>query len=273
MRGMKTSLLLMAIATGGLFGCGGSVGPTAEMSLQRVVLYQNGLGYFERTGRIAQASLPLRFNAHEVDDVLATMTLQSGGERAVVSASVPQREADEADDDVVTLDLRPAEASQRELTLSYAVPTPAWRGSYRVVLPEGRGEGEALFQIWALVHNSSPEDWNHVLLALSTAAPISYEVDQRTPEFVSRPNATGQLVAPPIRGPIVAETSRAPLPPSTGVAAQAVPQPSAGARHASVAPGMAGRYPGSVGGMPSAAATEPDYAVPGVPQPMVLEPG
>jgi hypothetical protein len=177
------------------------------MALHRVVLYQNGLGYFERTGDISQPTLPLRFSAHEIDDVLATMTLQSRDGRTVVSASVPQRQEGEQDGDVVTIDLRLAEESARDLTLSYSVPTPAWRGSYRVVLPEGQGEGEALFQIWALVHNSSPEDWNHVNLALSTGAPISYEIDQRTPSFVPRPNANGQLVAPTILGTIIGERS------------------------------------------------------------------
>lgn len=205
----------VAIATGLLFGCGGllsgcggNVGPSAQMSLRRVVLYQNGLGYFERTGDIAQPSLPLRFSAHEIDDVLATMTLQSRDGQTVVSASVPQRREGEQDGDVVTIDLRLSQESARDLTLSYSVPTPAWRGSYRVVLPEGPGEGQALFQIWALVHNSSPEDWNRVQLALSTGAPISYEIDQRTPEFVARPNASGQLVAPTILGTIIAESSR-----------------------------------------------------------------
>lgn len=189
-------------------GCGGHVGPSAQMSLRRVVLYQNGLGHFERTGDIDQPSIPLRFSAHEIDDVLATMTLESASGEPVVSASVPQRQPDEHDDDVVTVELRLSQDSARDLRLSYSVPTPAWRGSYRVVLPDEPGEGEALFQIWALVHNASPEDWNHVELALSTGAPISYEIDQRTPEFIARPTVSGQLVAPTVIGTVIAESSR-----------------------------------------------------------------
>ena len=119
-----------------------------------------------------------------------------------------QRRPEETDDDVVTLEMRMPDQRERDLTLTYAVPTPAWRAAYRVVLPEGDGEGEALFQIWAFVHNASPEDWDHVELALATGAPFSYRVDLRTPEFVARPDASGHMSAPTVTGTVVAEASR-----------------------------------------------------------------
>ncbi len=207
----------------GLFclGCGPSHGPNASLSLRRVILYQNGLGYFERRGDIHEDRLPLRFGAHEVDDVLSTLTvLEAGGEQTVVSASVPQRaeaEGEEGENDEVTLELTLPDRRARDLTMTYAVPTPAWRASYRVVLPEEPGEGDALFQIWALVHNASPENWDHVSLALATAAPISYSVDLRTPEFVERPDVNGRLVAPHVAGAVTASRSRAGDPDRDGV--------------------------------------------------------
>ncbi|MDQ3035789.1 MAG: OmpA family protein, partial [Myxococcota bacterium] len=206
---LRASIGLGLAVTMAAAGCGASAGPSSQMALRRVVLYENGLGYFERSGRVEEQSLPLRFGAHEVDDVLSTLTvLDADGGQTVVSASVPQRLPGESDDATVVLDLRLPDRRTRDLVLTYAIPTPAWRAAYRVVLPEERGEGEALFQVWALVHNSSPEDWNAVELSLATAAPISYAIDLRTPEFVSRPDATGHMVAPTVSGTVVAERSR-----------------------------------------------------------------
>jgi outer membrane protein OmpA-like peptidoglycan-associated protein len=205
---MRRTLVSWGLAALALAGCGGS-GPNASLSLRRVILYQNGLGYFERSGRIEGDRFPLRFGAHEVDDVLSTLAVvDAAGGETVVSASVPQRQPGEGDDGEVTLDLRLPDRRARDLVMTYAVPTPAWRAAYRVVLPDGTGEGEALFQIWALVHNASPEDWNGVELALATAAPMSYSIDLRTPEFVERPDATGHMVAPTLSGTVVASRSR-----------------------------------------------------------------
>jgi len=204
---LVTFLATLCVSTA---ACGPSVGPSSAMSLRRVVLYQNGIGYFERAGRIGEERLPLRFGAHEVDDVLSTLTVLDAGDggQTVVAASVPQRGPEETDDDTVTLELRLPDRRDRDLVMTYAVPTPAWRAAYRAVLPEEPGEGEAVFQIWAFVHNASPEDWNDVSLSLATAAPISYRVDLRTPEFIARPDASGVMSAPTLRGAIVGERSR-----------------------------------------------------------------
>ena len=205
MRPLSLAALVLVSAT----ACGPSVGPSRAMSLQRVVLYQNGLGYFERAGRVGEERIALRFGAHEVDDVLSTLTvLDTRGGQTIVSTSVPQRAAEETSDDTVTLEMRLPDRRPRDLVMTYAVPTPAWRASYRAVLPEGPGEGEAVFQIWALVHNASPEDWSDVALSLGTASPISYRVDLRTPEFIARPDASGVMSAPTIRGAVVGEHAR-----------------------------------------------------------------
>jgi outer membrane protein OmpA-like peptidoglycan-associated protein len=194
-----------------LGGCGGAIGPSDELSLRRVVLYRNGLGYFERSGTITHDRMELHFASREIDDVLGTLTVQEAGaaERTVVSASVPARRDDESSGDSVTVELALPDARPRELELTYALPAPAWRAAYRVVLPEGHDEGQALFQIWALVQNESAEDWRDVELTLATTAPFSFEYDLRTPAFVERPTVaalhgsqgpTGVIVASETRG-------------------------------------------------------------------------
>jgi outer membrane protein OmpA-like peptidoglycan-associated protein len=192
-------------------GCGGVQRPTDELALRRVVLYRNGLGYFERSGTITRDRMELRFASREIDDVLGTLTVQEQGaaDRTVVSASVPARRDGEASADTVTVELALPDARPRQLDLTYALPAPAWRAAYRVVLPEGQDEGQALFQIWALVQNESAEDWRDIELTLATTAPFSFEYDLRTPTFVDRPSVgplagsegpTGVIVASETRG-------------------------------------------------------------------------
>ena len=53
----------------------------AELPVKRVVLYKHGVGYFERSGDLAQGeSARLDFKASEMNDVLKSLTLaESGG--------------------------------------------------------------------------------------------------------------------------------------------------------------------------------------------------
>ncbi len=203
MRHAPSAILLFALI---LSACG-SAGPSSRLGLRRVVLYQNGVGYFERRGIVEDDTLALRFSSREVDDVLGTLTvLDTSGRETVVSASVPERLPGEGD--IVTLDLRLPDRRTRDLVLTYAVPTPAWRAAYRIVLPEEGRSGDAVFQIWALIHNASPEDWDRVDISLATSAPFSFAVDLRTPEFVARPDVTGRLIAPALSGAVMSERGR-----------------------------------------------------------------
>lgn len=72
-----------------------------------------------------------------------------------------------------------------DLVVSYVVEAPMWKPTYRVVLPEG-GKGEALLQAWAVVDNTSGEDWRDVKLSLTAGAPIAFQYDLHTPRRVPR---------------------------------------------------------------------------------------
>ena len=45
------------------------------LRLDRVVLFQNGIGHFERRGGLADRHLRLVLRPHEVDDVIKTLTV------------------------------------------------------------------------------------------------------------------------------------------------------------------------------------------------------
>ncbi len=210
MRALPSRRVSLFVGFAALAGCA-SRGPSPLLTLRRVVLNQSGSGYFERTGRVAGDRLALRLRSHEVDDVLATLTVLERGEhprQTVVAAGVPHATSGSGGADAtVNLDLRLPDSRPRDLMVAYAVPTANWQATYRVVLPDHEG-APALVQIWALLHNSSDEDWNSVQMTLATGAPLSFAFHLRTPSFTARPDATGRLVAPVVNGPVLSEQTR-----------------------------------------------------------------
>lgn len=208
---------LAALALVTLAGCGAappppSAGPSPDLRLRRVVLYQNGIGYFERTGVLREPRLRLRFRDREIDDVLKSIVVVEEGlgpdERpSTVSALLPQQQAPGDEDAEATLDLVLSPRTRRPVSIAYAVPTPAWKATYRVILPSADKPGRALLQAWALVDNASDEDWRDIRVTLATGAPLSFSSDLRTPRFIQRPEARSGASGPVAMGPVLAERS------------------------------------------------------------------
>ncbi|MDQ3297571.1 MAG: DUF4139 domain-containing protein [Myxococcota bacterium] len=85
----------------------------------------------------------------------------------------------------VDVTIRLAGKSRHDLLVSYVVGAPMWKPTYRVVLPEN-GKGQALLQGWAVVDNTTGEDWTNVKLSLTSGAPIAFRYDLHTPRDVVR---------------------------------------------------------------------------------------
>ncbi len=96
----------------------------------------------------------------------------------------------------------------RRVRLSYVLEAPVWKATYRILLGEDHASGIAgavdnqpLIQGWAVVDNTSDEDWVDVELTLVAGLPVSFVHDLYTPRYISRPviavrETTGVL--PPI---------------------------------------------------------------------------
>ncbi|MBD9388161.1 DUF4139 domain-containing protein [Agrobacterium sp. AGB01] len=69
-----------------------------------------------------------------------------------------------------TVTLKLDGAAQREVDISYVVPAPIWKTSYRLVTSK---EGEVRLQAWAVFENASGEDWNGVGVTLSSGKPVT----------------------------------------------------------------------------------------------------
>ena len=272
-----------------------------DLALRRVVLYRNGIGYFERHGDVDGDALAVKVRRDQVDDLLKSLTVIDRSTGKAVSVSMPldpeswasaalatlapgrgslaevldglrgtevtlqtdvghlrgrivmverivnepdpharahggmvPNSAPQQDHKVTLLDgkhmdtvrlskvhgvtlkdgdlalqlnrrldasagegmfqqvevvIRLAGKKAHDLAVSYVVAAPMWKPTYRVVLPEG-GKGKALLQGWAVVDNTSGEDWNDVSLALTSGEPIAFRYDLHTPRTVGRADLT-----------------------------------------------------------------------------------
>jgi hypothetical protein len=281
----------------------------SDLALQRVVLYRNGIGYFERHGKVEGDALNIKVRRDQVDDLLKSLTVVERASGKAVSVSMPldpeswasaalatlapgsgsladvldglrgtevvvrttegrirgrivmvEQIVNEPDPrgraasrggmpepetpaqidhkltlmqgdglEVVRLSkvlgitlkdgdlalqlhrrldasagegmfqqieivIRLAGARKHDLVVSYVVEAPMWKPTYRVVLPE-KGKGKALLQGWAVVDNTSGEDWHAVDLALTSGEPIAFRYDLHTPRTIDRADLTEAGVA------------------------------------------------------------------------------
>jgi len=86
----------------------------------------------------------------------------------------------------------------RRLVAGYVIPVPVWKSSYRLVFREA---SEALLEGWAIVDNTTAEDWNNVKLALVSGRPISFVSRLYEPRHVERP--TAELAEERVQAPIL----------------------------------------------------------------------
>ena len=84
----------------------------------------------------------------------------------------------------------------RKLTASYMTPAAVWKSSYRLMFGAA---GEPTLEGWAIVDNTSGDDWSNVRLAVVSGKPVSFITQLYSPRYVQRPYAElaeNQAVAP-----------------------------------------------------------------------------
>ena len=81
---------------------------------------------------------------------------------------------------------------KRSVRVGYVVENPIWKTSYRLVLNK---HNKPFLQGWAVVENTTDEDWNGVNMALVSGRPISFKMDLYQPLYVPRPTVEPELFA------------------------------------------------------------------------------
>ncbi|HLK69279.1 MAG TPA: DUF4139 domain-containing protein [Bryobacteraceae bacterium] len=79
-----------------------------------------------------------------------------------------------------------SDARERDVTASYMIPAPVWKSSYRLILG---ASGQPVLEGWAMVDNTTGEDWTKVQLSLVSGRPISFISQLYAPKYVARPEA------------------------------------------------------------------------------------
>jgi hypothetical protein len=107
----------------------------------------------------------------------------------------------------ITVDVR---GRAEDLRVSYIVPAPTWRVTYRFV----RSGAETRLMAWAIVHNPADEDLDDIELTLTTGQPVSFVIDLYNPKNVHRTVVEEQSRAGsgPTRFERAPESRRASLP-------------------------------------------------------------
>lgn len=197
---MRLSALALALAAGApSFGCAGSLVPPpimSEAALGRVIIYRNGVAYFERYLPPTESELTLRVPVERVDDFLKSLNVIDRKTGEAMPVSYPTMDRHGGD---VQMTIKLPE-KHNGLKISYVTESPAWKPSYRVVLGDG---GKAILQAWAVVDNVSGEDWKHVKVGVGSTSALSFRYDLHSVRIVEREElSSGSLlaVAPPTGG-------------------------------------------------------------------------
>lgn len=196
----KVFLCALALAGLGNVGCGQTTSYVkSETTLGRVVVYRNGVAYFERYADVEGDSLKLNVPQDKVDDFLKSLTVVDAktGEPAPISYPSVGTGGGTIDMKVGTSG---AAGVPRKLRLSYVTEAPSWKPSYRVVVGK---DGKVEMQGWAIVDNTSGEDWNNVRLGVGASSAMSFRYDLKGLRVVQRETLRDNdlfALAPPMGG-------------------------------------------------------------------------
>jgi len=83
-------------------------------------------------------------------------------------------------------------AGRRRVRVAYIMETPVWKTSYRLVLSDTE---PPFLQGWALVENTTDEDWQDVRLSLISGRPVSFTMDMYEPLYAQRPVVVPEVYA------------------------------------------------------------------------------
>ncbi len=76
-----------------------------------------------------------------------------------------------------------SDAKERQIDASYMIPAPVWKSSYRLIFSD---KGEPTLEGWAIIDNTTGEDWTNVRLAVVSGRPVSFISNLYEPKYVAR---------------------------------------------------------------------------------------
>jgi hypothetical protein len=112
-----------------------------------------------------------------------------------------------------------SDAKERQIAASYMIPSPVWKSSYRLIFDE---KSESTLEGWAIIDNTTGEDWNNVNLAVVSGRPVSFISRLYEPKYLTRQTVDlpeDQAANPVVYGGVIGgaldnESRPAPPPPA-----------------------------------------------------------
>ncbi len=175
-----------------------------QAALGRVVIYRNGIAYYERHAKVDGDTLTLRVPADKIDDFLKSLTVADAKTGTALPISFPSPGKSRGGEVEMTIQL--PDRSHHDILLSYVTESPAWKPSYRVVVSDA---GKVDLQGWAVVDNTSGEDWKAVQVGVGSSSALSFRFDLHSIRVVHRETLHSQdtfAKAPPTGGSVVRES-------------------------------------------------------------------
>jgi hypothetical protein len=200
----RTFVYLLLATTLGLTACGPahtSYVKASDAALGRVVVYRNGIAYFERRARILGEKLTLKVPGDKVDDFLKSLTVADAATGKALPVSFPTGNVGLSG--TVDMSIPLGLGGPRDVILTYVTEAPAWKPSYRLVLGDG---GKVNLQGWAVVDNTSGEDWQAVRVGVGSSSALSFRFDLHSVRLVHRETLRTSdtfAKAPPLGGSVV----------------------------------------------------------------------
>ena len=162
--------------------------------LGRVVVYRNGVAFYERNATVTDGKLTVHVPRDRVDDFLKSLTVVDRITHKPLSITIPRKEA--ADGSYLTMTLE-TEVQRADVLLTYVTEAPAWKPSYRVVVAD---DNTVMLEGWAIVDNTTTEDWKGVLVGVGASSALAFRYDLWSVRAIDRDLLAGEdrfAIAPP----------------------------------------------------------------------------
>jgi len=191
-------LLAGILLSGALAACGprhANFVKVDDVALGRVVIYRNGVAYYERRATVSGGVLTVSVPRDRVDDFLKSLTVVDAISKQPLPVSIPRAQAE--DGDYLVMKLQLPNKNTADVVLTYVTESPAWKPSYRVVVGD---KGKVLVEGWAIVDNTSGEDWKGVTVGVGSSSALSFKYDLWSVRQVHRETLASEekfAVAPP----------------------------------------------------------------------------
>src|SRR5436305_143704 len=110
--------------------------PIEGAVLGRVVIYRNGVAFYERRATAIDGKLSVRVPRERVDDFLKSLTVVDPTTKHPLAVSIPRTERDDGSgrESYLTMTLEAGERRPTDVLLTYITEAPAWKPSYRAVI-------------------------------------------------------------------------------------------------------------------------------------------